>query len=209
MRRFGSSWGTDASRSLKPQSSISLLIRDADALMPSFDSKTMERPSYHVHASPIPRPQLPAKPSLYNFNYRVPTHHPPQTPLCVPAYYRGDRALVHTSRTGSPHGTTNLDVDVHMSTLIWTQMLDHIQDMYAQRKTSPSHTHHCIPIHTPQAQIEIPIRPPQRTTLSTPPSKATQPPSSAKLASTQSPPLCTDSQLHRTAWHSMMWRGSM
>jgi hypothetical protein len=141
MRRFGSSWGTDAGRSLKPQSSISLLIRDADALMPSFDSKTMERPSYHVHASPVPRPQLPAKPSLYNFNYRVPTHHPPQTPLCVPAYYRGDRALVHTSRTGSPHGTTNLDVDVHMSTLIWTQMLDHLQDMYAQRKTSPSHTH--------------------------------------------------------------------
>jgi hypothetical protein len=177
--------------------------------MPSFDSKMMERPSYHVHASPVPRPQLPAKPSLYNFNYRVPTHHPPQTPLCVPAYYRGDRALVHTSRTGSPHGTTNLNVDVHMSTLIWTQVLDHLQDMYAQRRTSPSHTHHYIPIHTPRAQIEIPIRPPQRTTLSTPPSKATQPPSSAKLASTQSPPLCTDSQLHRTAWHSMMWRGSM
>jgi hypothetical protein len=49
----------------------------------------------------------------------------------------------------------------------------------------------------------------QRTTPSTPPSKATQPPNSAKLASTRSPPLCTDSQLHRTAWHDMTWRGSM
>jgi hypothetical protein len=49
----------------------------------------------------------------------------------------------------------------------------------------------------------------QRTTPSTPPSKATQPPNSAELASTRSPPLCTDSQLHRTAWHGMIWRGSM